>query len=211
MTDISYKGAHFIVIQTKQATVVIDPTVPGQRASKIFDKANVQLVTQPQFLREAPEDQLVVSIPGEYEAADVSILGFDAVAQLDPQTKSVVYRVTTPDAAVAVVGHINPDTTTEEQLEQLGVIDILVIPVGGNGYTIDPHGAVKLTQHISPKIVIPVHYSEDGVAYEVPQMSVEQFVKELGLPVQDEQTLKIKQASQLPETLTLVRLEKTVV
>lgn len=209
MTDISYKGANCVVVQTKQAAVVVDPVVPGQKASRVFERATVQLVTQPQFGKEAPEKQLVFSMPGEYEAADVSIAAFDAASQLDPEKKSVVYKATTSDCSIAVLGHVNPDAFGEDQLEQLGVVDILIIPVGGNGYTIDPHGAVKLTQHISPKIVIPVHYAEDDVAYEMPQLSVEQFIKELGLTPQKEQTLKIKQASQLPETLTVVQLEKT--
>lgn len=209
MTDISYKGAHYIVLQTKQTTVAIDPLVPGQKTSKVFDKAQVQVATQPQFMRDLVEEQLVFSMPGEYEAGEVSISGFDVTSQLDPAVKSVMYRVTTADCVVGIVGHANPDQLGEVQLEQLGVIDILIIPVGGNGYTIDPHAAAKLTQRISPKIVIPVHYEEDGVPYEMPQLSVELFIKELGLTPQKEQTLKIKQPSQLPDTLTLVQLEKT--
>lgn len=209
MTDISYKGANYIAIQTKQALVVVDPVVPGMKASKVFEKANVQLATQPQFGREAAEGQRVFSLPGEYEAADMSIVAFDATAQLENTASSVVYKITTPDCSIGVIGHINPDTFGEEQLEKLGMVDILVIPVGGNGYTVDPHGAVKLTRHISPKVVIPVHYQEDGVDYEMPQQSLENFTRELGVTPEQQSSLKIKQAGQLPEVLGMVQLEKT--
>jgi len=209
MTEISYKGANYIVLQTKQATAAIDPVVPGQKASKTLEKARVQLVTQPQFAKDPVEGQLVFSVPGEYEVADFSISSFDAVSQLNPEEKTVMYRVATPDCVIAILGHVNPDKITDEQLEGLGVVDILIIPVGGNGYTVDPHGAAQLTRRINPKIVIPVHYNEDKVAYDVSQLSVEQFVKEIGIPAQQEQTLKIKQPSQLPEVLTLVTLERT--
>lgn len=209
MTEISYKGAHYIVLQTKQATVVVDPMVPGQKSSKVLDKARVQMATQAQFAMDHAENQLVLTMPGEYEVADFSILSVETHSQLNPDQNSVMYRLMTPDCTVACIGHVNPDKVSDEQLEQLGVIDILIVPVGGNGYTVDPHGAARLVKRINPKIVIPVHYQEDKVSYEVPQQSVEHFVKEVGLSPQREQSLKIKQQSQLPETLTLVILERT--
>lgn len=209
MTEITYKGANYVAVQTKQTTIVVDPAVSGKKTSKTADRAGVQLMTQSQFGRPATDKQLVFDKPGEYEIGDTSIAGFDAASQLEPTQKSVVFKITATDCSIAVAGHINPDAASDELLEQLGVVDVLIIPVGGNGYTIDPHGAVKLTGRVSPKIVIPVHFKEDGVEYEVPQQSVEEFTKEMGLPVQNEQTLKIKQPGQLPETLTLVQLEKT--
>ncbi len=211
MTEISYKGADCIVMQTKQITVITDPLIDGQQQPpKTLQKANVQLATQARFSVKTPEGQRVFSIPGEYEIGDISIKAIAVQAQPDSEGKNATaYRVESSDCAIAVLGHINASAFKDDQFEALGVIDVLVIPVGGNGYTIDAHDAVALTRHIDPKIVIPVHYSEDGIAYKVAQNSIEQFIKELSVPVQSEAILKIKQPGQLPETLTLVRLEKT--
>lgn len=208
MTEITYKGANYITVQTKQGMIIIDPALPGTTLPKAASKANVQLITQPEFMQNGIEGQLIFTKPGEYEAVDTSIIAIDAAAQIDPTKKSVVYKITTPDCSIAIIGHVNPDKIDDDQLEQLGLVDILIVPVGGNGYTVDPHGAIKLTKRISPKIVVPVHFKEDDLEYEVPQQSVQEFIGELGLPAQNEPSLKIKQPSQLPETLTLVVLQK---
>ncbi len=207
MTDITYKGANCLIIQTKATTIVTDPVTTGVKLPKEVAKARVVLATQPQFGGEpVGKEQLVLNSPGEYEVGDVSIVGHDAESQLDPSLKTTVFRLETPEARMAVIGHINPDKIDDTLIENLGVIDILFVPVGGAGYTVDAHGAAKLVRRVGPKVVIPVHYKEDGVAYEVPQNSVEDFIRELGIPVQEEVSYKLKQASQLPETLTLIRL-----
>jgi len=209
MTEIAYKGANCIVLQTKNTTLVVDPVVPGIKHVKSVDKAHVQLATQEGLSVPAVEGQRLFMLPGEYEIGDFSVVGVDAVSQLDEQRKAVVYRITNADCSVAVLGHVNPDSINDEVYEKVGVIDILVLPVGGNGYTIDSHGAAKIVQHMSPKIVIPVHFDDGVTEYDVTQQPIDDFVKELGIQPQHEQTLKIKQSSQLPEVLTLVKLDKT--
>lgn len=209
MTDISYKGANCIIFGGKSSNLVVDPIVPGQKNLKIYEKTSVQLLTQPQFGLPESDGRRTFSLPGEYEIGEFSVTGVDAISQLDPKAHSVMYRIATPDLVAAVIGHVNPDILSDDQLEGLGVIDVLIVPVGGNGYTIDAHGASKLVKRISPKIVIPVHYAGGGIEYEVDQQLIDDFIKEMGIPAVQEQTLKIKQASQLPETLTLIQLERT--
>lgn len=208
MTEVTYRGANYVTVQTKNTIVAVDPLVPGKKASKAANKAPIQLLTQPKFKQDPSEEQLVFDKPGDYECADISIKGADAISQLDPAQKSVMYRITTPDCVLAILGHVNPDNLTDDHLEQLGMVDIAIMPIGGNGYTIDTHGAVQLARRIAPKIVIPVHYGGDGIEYEVTQKTIEDFAKELGQEAQEEQTLKIKQPGQLPEALTLVKLAR---
>lgn len=210
MIEIAYKGANYIALQTKQTLLVVDPMVPGLKGAKLREKADAQLLTQPQFAQEATEGQRIFSLPGEYEIGDFSIIAVDAEAQLKPEEKSVIFKASNSDCSVAIVGHVNPDKLTEEIYEKIGTVDVLIVPVGGNGYTIDSHGAAKITQHMSPKIVIPVHYDDSSIPYEVPQQPIADFVKELGIVARQEQALKIKQAGQLPEVLTLIQLAKTV-
>ena len=95
------------------------------------------------------------------------------------------------------------------QLENLGVIDILIVPVGGSGYTLDATSAVALVRTISPKVVVPIHYADSGISYEVPQDSAEVFVKEMGAPVENVSKLKVKNDSSLPTVLTTYILSRT--
>jgi hypothetical protein len=54
-----------------------------------------------------------------------------------------------------------------------------------------------------------VHYAEDGVAYEVPQAPLEDFLKELGTTAEEPvNKLKLK-GGQLPEKLTVYQVTRT--
>jgi L-ascorbate metabolism protein UlaG (beta-lactamase superfamily) len=121
---------------------------------------------------------------------------------------STVYRVEVGDARIALVGNISPKLD-EDQLEALGLIDILILPVGGGGYTLDATSAAGLVRQIDPKVVIPVHYADDGLKYEVPQDTLETFVKELGAPVEITAKYKVKSAALLPVVLTVVEITRS--
>ena len=53
-----------------------------------------------------------------------------------------------------------PQNLTDQQIEEIGMVDILIVPVGGYGYTLEPKQAVEVVRAIEPKIVIPVHYDD---------------------------------------------------
>lgn len=60
------------------------------------------------------------------------------------------------------LGHMLSD----EDIESIGDIDILFIPVGGV-YTIDGETAIKLIDKIKTKIVIPMHYKTEKLTFEL--------------------------------------------
>jgi L-ascorbate metabolism protein UlaG (beta-lactamase superfamily) len=72
------------------------------------------------------------------------------------------------------------------------MIDILIVPVGGNGYTLDAIGAEKVIKKIDPKVVIPTHYEDKAVKYEVPQAPIDEFFKQIAVTPEKIDKLKIK-------------------
>lgn len=54
----------------------------------------------------------------------------------------------------------------DAQAEQLQDLDVLMIPVGGY-FTINAEQAFEITEMLSPKCIIPMHYRGDGFGYEV--------------------------------------------
>ena len=94
-------------------------------------------------------------------------------------------------------------------LENLGVLDILILPIGGGGYTLDATSAASITRRSDAKVIIPVHYSDDGIKYEVPQSDFSLFAKELGSEVEKTLKYKVKSAATLPEKMTIVQIERT--
>jgi L-ascorbate metabolism protein UlaG (beta-lactamase superfamily) len=53
---------------------------------------------------------------------------------------------------------------SDSQIEMIGKIDVLLIPVGGV-YTINFEEAVKVVQQINPFIVIPMHYKTSALKF----------------------------------------------
>ncbi len=206
--DIEYKGANCIVITTKKSTVVIDPKLSGVGLKDIMPKEAVVIATQEDLLV-FNDTAIVIDRPGEYEARGVSVTGVSAERLIDHDKshKSTIYRLIVGDVRFAILGHV-ATPLTEEQLETLGVIDVAIVPIGGSGYTLDAHQAVAAVRQIDPKAVIPTHFADKALTYEVPQMDLEPFVKEFGAP-QHDTTPKWKIKGPLPEILTLVELERT--
>lgn len=211
MFDIEYKGGNTVVISTKKTTLITDPkqSLIGLKDAAVKDM--VELATEDRFIINDDAARLVIDGPGEYEVGDFSIRGCAAQRHIDTEAdekRSTMYRVEVGDVRIAVLGNIAPKVT-EDQLEELGVIDILVIPVGGTGYTLDATSAATIIRQVEPKVVIPVHYADPVLKYEVPQESVDVFTKELGVPVEETAKYKVKAAASLPDVLTTVVIARS--
>lgn len=204
MFDIEYKGANTVVIATKKTTLVTDPklSLVGLKDESVKDV--VELATEARFVVDDAAARLVLEGPGEYEVGDFSIRGIAAQRHIDTEVdekQTTVYRIEVGDVRIALIGNV-AGLPSEEQLEELGVIDILIVPVGGGGYTLDATGAANLVRQIDPKVVIPVHYADPALKYEVPQDTLETFTNELSAPVETTAKYKVKAATALPEALT---------
>ncbi|MGI9487587.1 MAG: MBL fold metallo-hydrolase [Geminicoccaceae bacterium] len=60
------------------------------------------------------------------------------------------------DLCIAHLGHLH-HTLTEQHLQELGLIDVLLVPIDGV-YTMAQELMAEVIQQISPSIVIPMHY-----------------------------------------------------
>jgi L-ascorbate metabolism protein UlaG (beta-lactamase superfamily) len=211
MFEMEYKGGNSVTLTSKKVTLCIDPrtSLVGGKDQKTVDK--VEVGTEARFLVNDSDARLVVDGPGEYEVGDFTIRGVSATRHIDTPDQeqlATIYRIECGDVRVAVIGNIDANVS-DEQLEQVGVIDVLVIPVGGGGYTLDAVNAASLVGRIEPKVVVPVHYADSTLRYEVPQDSLDHFLKEISAPVEETAKYKIKSASAIPASLTIVHLTRT--
>lgn len=189
--EAEFFGANCIRLRTKKATVIVDDFA-SEKGKTVAKPEDIAIFTKKQ---ESPSaGGFVIDIPGEYEVNNVSIQGISARAHIDtPEEKTAnIYRLILNDFRVAVIGHIYPDLS-EEQLEAIGMVDVLFVPVGGNGYTLDPVGALKVIRKIGPSIVVPTHYDDKKIKYEVPQVTLEEARKVLSMePAEELDQLKLK-------------------
>ena len=209
MFEVEYKGANTVAISTKKGTIITDPklSLVGLKDANLKDA--IELSTEARFALNAENARLVIEGPGEYGIADFDIHGIAAQRHLDADGKaSTIYRIEAGEIRVALIGNIY-EKITEAQLEEIGLIDVLIIPVGGNGYTLDATGAATITRQIDPKVVVPIHYADPAIKYEVNQDDFEIFAKELGGTIEEAPKLKLKTAAALPETLTIYKLARS--
>lgn len=212
MFDIEYKGANAVVFTTKKVRVVFDPKVSVAGGKDASVSGDVEVVTEDRFVVESTSPKLLFNGPGEYETGDVSLKGIAARRHIDTEEQglqSTMYRVVIGDVRVAVLGNIAPKLD-DDQLEELGVVDAVVVPIGGGGYTLDATDAASVIRQIEPRMIIPVHYSDPTLKYEVPQESIDTFVKELGVGIIEAGAKhKIKGASSIPEQMTIVQISRS--
>ena len=211
MFEIEYKGANSLIISTKKAKLVVDPKLSFVGLKDLSVKGAIELATEERFALNDEDATLLIEGPGEYGVADFDIKGISARRHLDAPGEpliSTIYRVKIGDARIGIIGNIY-EKLSDEQLENLGLLDILIIPVGGNGYTLDATGATGLVRAIGPKIVIPVHYDDKSIKYEVPQDSLSLFVAELGAPVEIVSKYKAKQPLVETSTISVVEITRS--
>lgn len=200
--EIQYKGATSVKISTKKTQAVSDPNPEVADIKVDTKKASFALVSQDANSPKKTDDLFIIDMPGEYEFEDCSVKGISAqpFQGASGDMSATMYRLNDSEVSVLLVGAVN-EKLSEDQLELIGMVDVMVVPVGGNGYSTDAIGASTLVRAVEPKVVIPVFYSEDGVKYNVPPASLEAFVKELGAPA--EEAVEKYKVKNLPEQLTV--------
>lgn len=206
--EVQYFGANCVRLSVKKANIVIDDNLADLGQKSVTKNGDIALFTSSHGDSSA-EVKLTIDQPGEYEVSDISIQGIAARAHIDEadQQTATMFKVVGDDIRVVVLGHIYPELN-DAQLEALGMVDVLLIPVGGSGYTLDSLGALKIIKKIEPKIVIPTHYAEKGLSFPVPQQTLEDVLKGLAMePRETVQKLKLKPGD-FTDTTQLVILEK---
>ena len=194
-----------------QRTIVIDPfdETLGLRVPKL--EADILLVTHDHYdhnnVKAVGGNPFLISGPGEYEIKGVFIQGIPAFhdkVKGKSQGKNTCYTIETEEIKLCHLGDLGQSELTEEQLQALGEIDILMVPVGGI-YTINGEDASKIISQIEPKIVIPMHYALPKL--KVKLEGIEKFLKVMGKKeVQPLNKLSIKKKELPQEEMEIVVL-----
>lgn len=208
--DMQWYGANCIVLSGKQGRVVVDDNLSELGAKSVAKEGDIAVFTMAHALPEQ-KPRLLIDQPGEYEVSGISIYGITARAHIDAegQMSATMYKIMTDELSVLVTGHVYPELS-DAQLEAIGMVDVMFVPVGGNGYTLDGIGALKLVKKIEPKLVVPTHYDDPKLHFPMPQQTLEQGLKALamGEPKETLAKLRIKPAD-LTDTTQLYVLERS--
>ncbi|MFA6338736.1 MAG: MBL fold metallo-hydrolase [Candidatus Paceibacterota bacterium] len=176
---ITYYGAQFFKVQLGDTTIAFNPISKDSKLKTSRFGADVVLVSlnhpdtngsdQLTFGEKVP---LVIAGPGEYEIKGIFIKGILSKTNYGGEEKiNTVYVIELDDIRLCFLGSIN-STLTSDMKEDLGEVDILFVPIGGNG-TYGSEDGYKVATSLEPKIIIPMNYEDDKNALKL-------FLKEEG-------------------------------
>ncbi|KPJ71809.1 hypothetical protein AMJ50_00570 [Parcubacteria bacterium DG_74_3] len=214
---ITWRGQSCFQIVTQgnkegKVNIVIDPfseeiglRVPKLEADILLithqhsDHNNIKAVSGHPFLFEGP---------GEYEIKGIfiqGISGFHDESQGQERGVTTIYTIETEDLSVCHLGDLGQKELTTEQLEKIGDVDILMIPIGGK-YTISAKEAIKILSQIEPKIIIPMHYLIPRLKTKL--AGLDEFLKTLGIKsVEPLNTLSIRKRNISEEEVKIIILK----
>ncbi len=206
--DITYLGAGAVRLSGKNINVVCDPYDADAGLGKFNARADVVTVSGPERFGTI-EGAMVLSAPGEYEVKGAMIAGVPSRLHIDESgMRGQVFSLLIDGVNTVVTGNI-AGRLDDKDVELPGKVDVLVIPVGGAGLTLDPQGAAAVIAQLEPSYVVPVHYADPKTTYPMPQAEVAEFLEEMGAKAAEDPVLKLKvNAKEFPEETQVVVLQR---
>jgi len=184
---ISWFGLSSFKISSGNLSVVTDPfskqsglTAPrGATDAVVISNSGSEFYNHTQSLGD--EKTFIINSPGEFDVKDLFVRGI--AAHGDPKLAkdgfdlTAIYAIRMEDMRLGFLGSLKQKELTDQQLEDLGDIDILFVPVGGKTVC-DAEEAVTIVNQLEPRFVIPMHYQQSGLKLQLDK--VDQFLKEMG-------------------------------
>lgn len=170
----------FCLTESTGATVVTDPFDPyvGIEMAKI----SADVVTISHSHKDHSRKDLVDGNPmvidksGAIDVKGIHVYGIESYhdqSEGKDRGQNIIFKFRIDGVEVCHMGDVGEDCTPE-LVEEIGPINILLIPVGGT-YTIDAEKAKEYVDRLMPDIVIPMHYKSKGVEFDIDK--VDSFLK----------------------------------
>lgn len=189
---INYFGGAFVKIQFGDTVLAFNPISKDSELKSARFGADIVLsnLNHPDMngfdqVAFGDKNPFIISGPGEYEVKEVFIQGWISESKYKGEKLiNTLYSVNLENMNICFLGAINNEELPTEADEEIKAVDILFVPIGGEG-VLDPVKAYKLAVSIEPKIVIPILYDQK-------KDSLKLFLKEAGENPKPESKLTIK-------------------
>ncbi len=181
--DITWLGHSCFRIRGSQAIIITDPCPPESGYSLGKQTADIVTISHKDANHSYDKGVTgahVIKGPGEYEIGGVLVIGistFHDAVKGQTKGKNTVYLMEVDGLNICHLGDIG-HVLEDSAIEELGNIDILMLPVGGVS-TINANMASQVVRKVEPKIVIPMHYKTPKTKRDLEP--VDNFLKEMGV------------------------------
>ena len=153
---------------------------------------------RPESLRWVEGEPRVFNWPGEYETGGIHFKGihsFHNPKESKEQKENIIFHYTWNGIRFCHLGG-QGTKLTPEQLEKVGDVDVLFVPVGKKA-TLNAKKAKEIIEQIEPRVIIPMTYHTEGNTDNLD--ALEPFLAEMGAKnVEPLDVFKVKR-SELPE------------
>lgn len=183
---ITHHGGQCFKVTLGNLTLVFDPIAKGATLPSVRFGADIALISRNHADMNGVDevtygDKVPFSItgPGEYERQGVVVQGFlsqSAYGLPKGQEHAVnaIYAVELEDMTLVHLGALAEAELSKEARESIDEIDVLFVPVGGDG-VLSPAKAHELAVSLEPKVIVPMHWSGMGEP-----KALDAFLKEAG-------------------------------
>lgn len=180
-----YGHSAFLITTEKGVRIITDPYQSGAFGGdlaygKITDEADIVLSSHDHddhnYTKDIKGRFTYINRSGVYEEKGVKIRAIPTYhdgSKGSQRGKNLVFVVEADDLKVAHAGDLG-HTLDAAAVKDMGVVDILLLPVGGF-FTIDASEAARIVEDLKPRITIPMHFKTDKCAF--PITPVEDFTR----------------------------------
>jgi len=211
--EISWLGYAYFRLRGKEATILNDPFASNNVPASQRLTADIVTISHPHPNHNATGgltgEYRLLEGPGEYEISGVFIQGvptFHDEHGGKERGKNVVFRLDIDELAVCHLGDLG-HILTSAQVEQIGNVDVLLVPVGGHT-TINATQAAEVASLLQPRLVIPMHYNTGTPGTEALD-PVDRFCKEMGATSLKPQPRVNVSRTNLPADMQVMLLEQS--
>jgi len=194
---ISWYGQACFKLSSGPQAVIIDPFEKGIGLTPPTGEAQLVLSTHDHSdhnnIASIKGEPFVIDGPGEYEYQGIRVRGLrsyhDDKKGADRGTNTI-YIIRMEGLRIVHLGDLGQTALTDKQVETIGSVDVLMVPVGGQ-FTINGSEAIAIVNQIEPRFVIPMHYALPALKIKLDGVDV--FLKEMGVKdsePQDKLTIK---------------------
>ena len=175
--------ASFLITTERGTKIITDPYTAGGNINygDINESAHIVTVSHDHF-----DHNNVAAVRGKPEvikgirSQETRGIRFQGIPTYHDESKgsqrgtNTIFCFTVDGIRVCHLGDLG-HRLTNDQITEIGGVDILLLPVGGF-YTIDAAMATEIYENLKPRIVIPMHFK--NVKCTLPIVGVEDFIKE---------------------------------
>jgi L-ascorbate metabolism protein UlaG (beta-lactamase superfamily) len=212
--EIRYLGHASFHLKGKSASVVTDP-FDKETVGLKFPTVSADIVTvshhhaDHDIVKEVEGTPLVLDLPGEFEKEGIRVTGFETYHDKEQgakRGKNIVFKIEVDGVSILHCGDLG-HVFNDETLEEIGTVDVLLVPVGGV-YTIDSTDALQVIKQVDPKTVIPMHYKVEGMKDTFKDLTaVDDFLTKMGIVVEEKMKKLVVKPEEESEQMKTVVME----